>query len=159
LISSIRSETLDSFEIVRYKTKHAVAKTVGENWVAPVTVDPSKKLCSVLLRGTTRKHLTPYVPGEGSGRKALCGKSLELKPASAELIEGPDGTECRGCLKAGGFSYKRMPRPQKSEEEIRLKAYKHTLALIPETHSDEEKLVARRQAAEFMNKLYPKKRK
>ena len=109
----------------------------------------------VVAEGAKKAHLTIRAANAGTADVTLCDKPLG-KILHAETFVNPDGKLCKPCLIAAGFVYSQRHRPAKSPEDARVKLHKHLLAMIPDGWAEEEKVEARRQITDHLNKVAPR---
>ena len=89
----------------------------------------SPKFWRVLVKRAQKAHLTWFVPEQGSGSIAVCGKSLpqDERRGTAETVLDPHGDECHTCLLLAGYKVERKRRGPRGKEQpgpeaLRLKA-------------------------------------
>lgn len=88
------------------------------------------KYWRVIVKGGRKAHLTPFVPGRGSGDLALCQKILPedgRTRGSVGTVVSPHGDECDKCLLVSG--HKKRPKLTR-EERQELERYR-AMAKIP----------------------------
>lgn len=89
---------------------------------------PAYQYWRVHLRGGRKAHLTPIVPGQGSGIVSLCGADLpeDKRKGAATTVVTPIGDECQECRRIAGF----FKKPNLSDEQrLAIRQYSALAAL------------------------------
>jgi hypothetical protein len=86
---------------------------------------PSPKFWRVFVKRAQKAHLTSFVPEQGSGSIALCGKHLPQneRRGTAETILDPHLDECHTCLRLAGYEVERKHRAPVQKNNQVLKSY------------------------------------
>jgi len=94
---------------------------------------PTLQFWRVTVKRGRKPHLLPFVPGEGTGVIALCGKMLpedSRTRGAASTVSQPRGDECELCRLRSGYYKKPKPTAEEKIEIDRYKAWNEVLKLL-----------------------------